>query len=186
MSVALTHPKSLQMSEVSTNSRDEMIYWMTQSYALARREGREGIEQWQKRMHERIFSDYHARGARRDTGPRGFARYVLERDASLGIESGVSDVEIVENKDHLRVSFRYWLVDPFLVLRKSDDEKVDPEDPQIPDNEYREISTNGYLAGSVRYFCNQFKPTMVRNMWNGNHDPRTEWELVRIIPKPKA
>ena len=45
----------------------------------------------------------------------------------------------------------------------------------VPLEEYEEISTRGYIATKIKYFCPGFIPKMTKNRWKG--DERTEWVI---------
>ncbi len=158
--------------------RSGMLHWMREAYLLARLSGLEGIQEWQRAMKTALHAGYEAAGAPRNSGPEGFLRYVVERDKYLGISAGG---EILEREGRKVLSFRYWIVDPFIDVRdrlkKIELENEKRLTDQELENEYRRISTEGYLAAKIDYFCSDFKPEMLKSTWRG--DDRTEWVLRR-------
>ena len=157
------------MTDYLSIFKSGMFHWMKEAYLLARISGIEGIREWQKAMEAALHAGYEAAGAPRNSGPEGFLKYVVERDQALGLSAGG---EILEREEGKVLSFRYWIVDPFMSLKK----QLGLEG-QDAENTYREISTNGYLAAKIRYFCSDFRATIIKSTWKD--DDRTEWILRR-------
>jgi hypothetical protein len=143
--------------------KNGMFYWMRESYMALRKQGYGGIRLWQEIMEKALTAGYESAKAKRNSGMRGFLKHVVARDKMLGLAAGGKI--IVNKKNHQK--FSYWIVDPFLPLKD-----------KISQEEYHEISTNGFLRAKIKYFLGEGWITkMIKTPWNG--DKRTEWILEK-------
>lgn len=96
-------------------AKSGMFYWMTGCYLALRKQGEEGIRQWQEIMDRGLSAGYVAQGATRNSGPEAFLKYAVERDKMLGLPVGG---RIIGEK-----SFLYWIQDPMLPQLKKTNTK---------------------------------------------------------------
>lgn len=139
--------------------KNGMFHWIRTAYLLARK-SKAGIKEWQKQMETGLTVGYDAAGAKRNSGPEGFLKYVVERDKALGLPVGGKIID--------KNTFQYWIIDFFLPLKEA----------CVTAEEYdNNISTGGYLAAKIKYFCPDFKAKLVKSTFMENE--KTEWILTR-------
>ncbi len=147
------------MADYTEIFRNNMFHWIRTAYKIARLVGRDGIKAWQDEMKKGLQKGYDTAGAKRGSGPTGFLKYVVERDRALDLSAGG---EVIDQD-----TFIYWIEDFFSPLKEEG----------VTEQEYEDISTRGYLAAKIEYFCPGFEPKLVKSPWRG--DKRTEWILRR-------
>lgn len=135
-----------------------MFFWMMESYKALRESGEEGIKKWQDIITKSLHAGFEKQGAKCNSGPDAFLKFVVERDKALGLEAGG---EIIDSN-----SFAYWIKDPFLPLKES-----------MTLKDYENISTLGYVEAKKQFFVSEFNVKMTKNMWKG--DEISEWIFER-------